>query len=202
MYAPAPVPADGQPMPAIQPPPPPAGTSTALPGGDLNQAMLKVSVPEDALVYVNGLLTKSTGTSRSYMSRGLNRGFQYTYEVRAEMMRDGQKVEETKVVQLQAGETRELAFQDNLSREPVTTTLTLNVPSDAKVTLGGNPTHGEGNVRVFSTTKLSDAWQDYVVQVSYEKEGRTVTQEKVISLQAGDSKTLTFDFDSTQVASR
>jgi uncharacterized protein (TIGR03000 family) len=181
-------------------PPPPVNPGALLQQQSGNQAVLKVTVPEDALVYVNGMLTQSTGANRSYVSRGLMRGYQYNYEVRAEAIRDGKKVEETRIVQLTAGETMELAF-DGLSAAPATT-LTLNVPEEAKITLAGNPTPGEGSVRVFTTTKLSagSAWSDYVVQVSVERNGRTITQEKTISLQAGDSQTLTFDFDATQVA--
>jgi uncharacterized protein (TIGR03000 family) len=180
-------------MPAVQPPPPPAAGA---------QATLKVAVPEDALVYVNGMLTKSKGAERSYLSRGLLSGYQYNYEVRAEAIRDGQKIEETKVIQLKAGDTVELAFE-NLARSSETT-LTLHVPSDAKVTLGGNPTRSDGPVRVFTTKRLSGdtEWTNYVVQVSVERDGRTVTQEKSISLKAGDSQSLDFDFDAARVAAR
>jgi uncharacterized protein (TIGR03000 family) len=164
---------------------------------------MKVQVPEDSLVYVNGILTRSTGAARTYVSRGLSRGFQYTYEVRAEAMRDGVKVEETKVVSLKPGDSIELAFNSLQPANSVDTTLTLNVPADAKVTLGGNETKGAGTERTFKTSKLSrgNEWSEYVVQVSVEREGRMVTQEKSITLKAGDSQTLTFDFDSAQVAS-
>jgi uncharacterized protein (TIGR03000 family) len=189
----------------MQPPPPPgAAPGAPVPGAPLpqgNQAMLKVSVPEDALIYVNGMLTQSKGTQRSYVSRGLARGFHYSYEVRAEAMRDGQKVEEVKLVKLTAGETLELAF-DKLAAQNSETTLTLNVPANAKVTLGGNSMQGEGEVRIFTTTKLGEGavWSNYVVEVSVERDGRTLTQEKTISLNPGDNRSLTFDFDETKVA--
>ena len=168
-----------------------------------NQGAMKVQVPEDALVYVNGILTKSTGESRSYVSRGLVSGFQYSYEVRAEAIRDGKKVEESKTVSLKAGETLSLAFDNLQATNAQETTLTIKVPADAKVSLGGNPTNGEGTVRVFSTTKLgsNNEWSNYVVQVTVDRNGQTVTQEKNVTLKAGDNQTLSFDFDSTQVAS-
>lgn len=171
---------------------------------EAKKAALKVTVPEEALVYVNGILTKSTGPSRTYVSRGLSDGFQYTYEVRAEMVRDGQKLEETKVVSLKVGDDLELTFDGLAPAKSSETTLTLNVPAEAKVSLGGNPTNGSGAVRTFSTSKLSGekAWTNYVVQVSVERDGRTLTQEKTVTLKAGDSQALSFDFDSDQVAAR
>ena len=51
--------------------------------GTGRSAVLSVHVPNDAKVYVNGMLTRSTGSDRRYVSNGLRPGFNYTYEVRA-----------------------------------------------------------------------------------------------------------------------
>lgn len=181
-------PADVRPIPEATPP--------------ANQGTLKVDVPEDALVYVNGMLTKSVGAQRNYVSRGLRSGFQYKYEIRAEAIRDGKKMEETKIVQMKAGDSLSLAFNNLLASESPETKLTLNIPANARVTLGGNPTTGEGTVRVFTTSKLGTdkEWSNYIVKVEVERDGRMIAQEKTVTLKAGDNHTLTFDFDATQVA--
>jgi uncharacterized protein (TIGR03000 family) len=186
--------------PEVPAPPADPGTGTTP---DPNKGGLKVNVPADALVYVNGILTKSTGTDRTYVSRGLLAGMKYTYEVRAEAIRDGAKIEETKVVALKAGETIAVAFSNLQPAKSVETTLTLHVPANAKVTLGGNATAGTGTERIFRTRKLAgdSAWSNYLVQVSVEQAGRTLTQERTISVKAGDNQTLTFDFNGDQVAS-
>ena len=142
---------------ADSPPPPPA--SDLFPGpaetapkavpdesfrAPTGSGVLAVEVPADAKVYVNGLLTKTPGTLRRYVSRGLYPGYRYTYEVRAEWERDGQPMEATRVVQLQAGQTAELAFDlPAPSTQLAATTLTLRVPEDAAVTLAGRPTRRE-----------------------------------------------------------
>ena len=54
-----------------------------------SEATLTVNVPSDARVFVNGAKTTSVGSQRSYVSRGLQAGFNYTYEVRAEVERNG-----------------------------------------------------------------------------------------------------------------
>ena len=165
-------------------------------------ATLAVTVPEAAKIYVNGTLTRSTGGQRQYISRGLTRGQRYTYEVRAELERDGETIEETKFVHLRAGETSELAF--SLEAHVADTTLTLHVPSDAKITLSGRETAGTGEVRVFTTNKLATGkqWSDYQILVSIERDGQTLTQEKSVTLDSGDSREVSFIFDAPQVAAR
>jgi uncharacterized protein (TIGR03000 family) len=165
--------------------------------------LLAVNVPDDAKVFVNGLATSSTGGERQFVSRDLASGMNYTYEVRAEVVRDGKTVEQVKQVNLRAGQTAELAF-DFAAAEGVETSLTVNVPADAKVYLAGNPTNAKGQTRVFRTTGLSTgkAWNDYTVRVEFERDGRVVSQEKTVSLAAGQSQELTFDFPTEKVASR
>jgi uncharacterized protein (TIGR03000 family) len=165
-----------------------------------NSAILNVNVPAEAKVYVNGYLTRSTGEARSYVARNLVAGQLYTYEVRAEMMRDGERVEETKVIDLSAGRSERLAF-DLTSASPITT-VTLHVPEDAKVSLAGTPMTSKGPVRVFTTKKLASgkSWSNYKIVVTAQRDGRELTREETITLKAGDDQTLSFDFDAEKVA--
>jgi uncharacterized protein (TIGR03000 family) len=185
--------------PSIPEPPADGGDATAT----STDATLTVTVPEGAKIFVNGSATTSTGNTRRYVSRGLSPGYRYTYEVRAEVERNGEKVEETKTVQVEAGRQVQLAFALEAPANPVTT-LTVNVPENAKVYLAGTETSGTGAVRVFKTSKLKDgeSWANYTVRVALDQDGQTLDMEKVVDLQAGDSQSLTFDFDAPQVASR
>lgn len=163
--------------------------------------LLTVEVPEDAKIFVNGQPTTSTGERREYVSRNLELGFTYSYEVRAEVVRDGQTIQETKKVDLKAGETARLAFALAPS-EKVETKLTVHVPQDAKVFLAGNETSAQGPTRVFRTTGLRQGsrWNDYVVKVEWRQGERVISQEKRISLKAGENKEIEFDFDGDKVA--
>ncbi len=163
--------------------------------------MLAVEVPTDAKIFVNGQETSSTGDIRQYISRNLQPGYNYSYEVRAEIIRDGKKVDEVKTVDLKAGEVAKVAF--NLApTTKVETSLTVRVPANAKVYLAGNPTKATGETRVFRTTSLSSgkSWSDYTIKVEFEQDGKTVTREETITLGAGETKELSFDFDSEKVA--
>jgi uncharacterized protein (TIGR03000 family) len=185
--------------------PPAAGQEAPLPAPSgstqfrPSHALLAVDVPADAKVFVNGVATTSTGAHRQYVSRNLTDGFDYTYEVRAEITRNGRKIEETKTVTLRAGENTEVAF--DLKSRPETS-LTVFVPHSAKVILAGHETKAVGGVRTFTTTTLDEGaeWENYTVMVEYQQDGRTMTQEKTITLRAGESRTLDFHLDSAKVA--
>jgi uncharacterized protein (TIGR03000 family) len=77
--------------------------------------MLTIWVPFDAKVTINGLPTKSTGSRRQFISYDLKEGFSYKYEVKAEVVRDGKIVEDTKTVVLTAGANNSVAFGFNIA---------------------------------------------------------------------------------------
>jgi uncharacterized protein (TIGR03000 family) len=168
-----------------------------------DQGLLLVSVPSEAKLVVNGHTTKSRGVTRRFVSKGLKSGYRYPYEVKAVLERDGKQLTETKTVRLLAGSTANLKF-DFTTEKSVATNLKLNLPEDATVTLAGSKTTSTGPVRVFSTETLSegDVWEDYTVQVSVVRNGRTLNKQQTIDLRGGESRELTFDFDQEQVAAR
>ena len=197
-------PMEGGPTPAEPTPGDEAGATlpeqqtSLLRGG----ALLTVRVPDNARVLVNGVPTQSTGDLRRYISRDLTPGFDYTYEIKAEAVVNGEPVTETKTVQLQAGQQAQLAF-DFRTPQPIETALTLRVPANAKVYLAGQATKGQGTVRTFRTTKLpaGQTWADYVVRVVVDEGDTPQVKEEKIALQAGDQRQMTFDFDVDQLAS-
>lgn len=171
--------------------------------------MLNVNVPAEAKVFVNGAATTSTGTQRQYISRGLNAGNRYAYEVKVEMIRDGQTVTENKSVTLGPGEQVNLAFNFDSKEAPVAaekakTKLTLHVPADAKVFLAGRETSSTGEVREFTTSKLAPGaeWNEYTVKVVANIDGQEIVREKTISLIGGQDRDLTIDLGTTEVAAK
>lgn len=191
--------------PADAPAPPAEGDMTNL---DKSSMMLSVSVPEDAKVFVNNRLTSSTGTVRRFISRGLDPNATYTYEVRAEVIRNGQTETDTKTIKVGGGQVADLAFAfdrteaEHVAQQPLKTSLILRVPSDAKVFLAGQETKSTGSVREFATTKLPGGgeWSDYSIRVELNRDGQTISKETEVSLSAGESRSVMIDFDATQVA--
>jgi uncharacterized protein (TIGR03000 family) len=193
---------------APQTPPPLGGNDMA----DTTSASFQVSVPADALVYVNEMKTTSTGPERRYVSRGLETGRTYTFKVRAEYERDGQTVTETQVIRLTPGRTGSLAFgqgpdsqkSPQVAENADETKLTLRVPADAKVYLADRETKQTGEVREYTTTRLApgDAWEDYVVRVTVERNGETLSQERTITLTGGQPQQLEFAFAAAPAENR
>ena len=167
----------------------------------LHKGVLTVSVPEDAEIVVNGLPTTSTGDQRRYVSHGLKPGESYRYVVKAMIERDGEKLEQTKIATLQGGKMTALDFDFN-GNSVVETSLTLDVPEDAKVYLSGSETRAAGSKRRFSTTRIEEGqkWADYAVRVTVERDGRTLTKEQQVTLRGGDQAELKFDFNQTELA--
>ncbi|MBX7071736.1 MAG: TIGR03000 domain-containing protein [Pirellulales bacterium] len=201
--------APAAPAPAAEGTAPAEGSSAYMPV-DADAVLLNVQVPGDAKVFVNGAATNSTGAARHYVSRGLKNNASYAYEIRAEVMRDGETVTETKQVVVVGGQRANVKFSldgretDRVARQPVKTTLLLRVPADAKVYLSGMETKSTGELREFSTAKLTDGqtWSDYAVRVELNRDGQTLTKETNLSLIGGETRELSVDFDNTAVAQR
>ncbi|MCE3016273.1 MAG: TIGR03000 domain-containing protein [Pirellula sp.] len=161
---------------------------------DPREIHLVVNLPEEAKMFVNGNATTSTGASRHFVSRNLNEGESYRFELKAVLAdANGNEVHKTKTVVLNSGNGEEINFDMQSNDEPTETVLTLNVPEDASVILANNVTKNSGSARVFRTKQLRDgeSWDDYKIQVTV----AGVTKEKVIRLIGGDNLELTFNFD-------
>ena len=75
-----------------------------------NSALISVWVPFDAKVIVNGHVTESKGSRRQFVSYGLQPGYSYKYEVKAQLIRDGKILEDVRTVTLTAGQDTSVAF--------------------------------------------------------------------------------------------
>lgn len=165
-------------------------------------ALLTVTVPEEAKVYVNNRLTKTPGSRRTFVSRGLVGGFDYTYEIRAEVERDGKTITRSRVVSLRAGQRADVALDFDQPDSDPETTLTVYVPEDAEVYLEGQKTRSKGKVRQFRTSQLKPGqkWEDYTVRVVWNRDGRRLTQERNITLEGGKVQEVSFEFRTDVVA--
>ncbi len=82
---------------------------------------MTVWVPYDAKVIINGRETRSTGSRRQFYSSGLKPGLNYTYAIRAQVIRNGQVQEDTRTVTLTAGQITAVAFGFNATPQQVAT---------------------------------------------------------------------------------
>jgi uncharacterized protein (TIGR03000 family) len=75
-------------------------------------AKVTVIVPEDARVYVDGVLCPLTSTRRTFETPKLASGQRYFYTVRAEVTRDGQTRGDSRRVLVEAGKETTVEFRD------------------------------------------------------------------------------------------
>ena len=190
-----------------------ASQESAKPAVESDAALLTVAVPGDAKVTVNGHPTTSDGTVRQFMSRGLKKGYVYTYVVNVTFDVGGQQKTESKSVKLRPGDVENVEFVAPKPVEPVApqpqpedvvTVVRLHVPADAKVTLAGNATNGSGTIRTFRTKQLKPGqqWAGYTIRVKTVRNGQPVVQERTVDVQSGSTNELTFNFDSDSIARR
>ena len=87
-----------------------APPSTAYASAPALEATIVVNLPADARLTVDGTATKSTTSRREFVTPTLERGKEYVYTFRAEIVRDGQSVHEERQVSVRAGETTQVPF--------------------------------------------------------------------------------------------
>ena len=72
--------------------------------------IIKMLVPEDAIVYVNGYRTKQKGALRTFAAKNLEYGETYAFEIRVVENRDGRFYEDVQTTILAPGDSAALAF--------------------------------------------------------------------------------------------
>ncbi len=85
-----------------------------------SRAKLVVELPADAKLYIDDLPMKTTSGVRSFNTPTLEPGQTYYYMVRAEVVRDGKPVTESRRILVRAGQTAKASFKD-MEAETVTT---------------------------------------------------------------------------------
>jgi len=97
------------PAPAPDKPADKSETNRSLPA---TRGRLIVEVPADAKLYIDDQAMRTNAEVRSFQTPDLDQGQAYYYIVRAEMVRDGQPVSETRRVTVKAGEVSRVQFRE------------------------------------------------------------------------------------------
>jgi uncharacterized protein (TIGR03000 family) len=97
-------------------------------------ALLCVECPPEATVWLEGQAMNQSGAVREYVSPTLEPGVSYTYSVRARWLHQGQPLEQVQSVEVQAGQTRVVVFQNQATPTP-----SLKTPGLLPPELGEQP---------------------------------------------------------------
>lgn len=82
-------------------------------------ANILVEVPADAEVWIEDQKTQQAGTKREFISPTLERNMVYEYRIRARWTEQGQQVEQTQRISVQAGERPTVSFPTGDKKEIV-----------------------------------------------------------------------------------
>jgi uncharacterized protein (TIGR03000 family) len=80
------------------------------PNPDKEEASLSVKLPAEAKLYVDGVLCPLTSAERVFETPPLAKGKQFTYTLKAELVREGKTLTETKRVPVEAGKRVSVEF--------------------------------------------------------------------------------------------
>ncbi|MBR2693924.1 MAG: TIGR03000 domain-containing protein [Thermoguttaceae bacterium] len=82
---------------------------------------IRMAVPENAVVIINGYRTKLSGTDRTFLAKNLVPGEVYSFEIKVLVEKDGDVYSGVKETELRAGENTLVAFRaDDFRREGLT----------------------------------------------------------------------------------
>lgn len=165
------------------------------------EAKVVVNVPDDAALYIDGQKSKMTSDRRTFVSPVLQPGATYFYDLKVEVVRDGEKKTETRRVTLRAGQVARVDFRDlGQAEEPVAgadeapATVTVRLPAKARLLIDGKATPMTSSVRTFETPKLSLGKQYYyMLTAEVERDGETLSQSRRVIVQAGKKVSVSFD---------
>ena len=149
-----------------------------------------VKAPLDVHITVNGVAAERTKAEQVFATPNLDAGRTYSYEFRAEAIRDGKTVTKTRKVIVKAGQQSTADFSDlALSDRPAH--VTIAAPADATVTVDG--VEIPATARSFNTPILQAGRQYYyTVNMAMKRNGRSVNDAKRVVLEAGKDVTVNF----------
>jgi uncharacterized protein (TIGR03000 family) len=105
-YGPSPNAPEQIPAPKVDDKKPGGGSSSVAP----DRARVIVQLPADAKLYVDDQPIKATSDNQAFHTPRLQRGQTYFYDVRAEAIRDGKTVVESKRILVRAGQEVSVSF--------------------------------------------------------------------------------------------
>jgi uncharacterized protein (TIGR03000 family) len=81
---------------------------------------VEIHLPDGAEVWIDGEPTKQTGAQRTFVTPALHGGLEYSYSVRARWETDGQVVEQSRSVDVRAGDHVAIVFPRPTGGNPTT----------------------------------------------------------------------------------
>jgi uncharacterized protein (TIGR03000 family) len=176
----------------------------AKPEQTSERARVLVQLPEGAKLSVDGQPIQLTSGQRSFVTPPLDRGRDYSYTLRGEVVRNGETVTQTQRVVFRAGEVARVRFDELSEDRPAPARVVVKLPGDAKLYVDGTLIPLTSATRSFETPKLQpNQLYYYTVKAEVVRDGKTRSDSKRVVLEAGKQASVDFgDLEVVQAASR
>jgi uncharacterized protein (TIGR03000 family) len=151
-----------------------------------------VKVAPDARLFVDGDPVDIRAGS-SFVTPNLDPDREYFYVFKAEAVRDGKTITETKRVAFRAGETARVSFTDLAAPPAAAARVTVRLPEDARLYVDDVLCALTSGQRSFETPKLEPGRAYYyTLKAEVVRNGRTESESKRIVVHAGKETAVTF----------
>ncbi|MCS6852899.1 MAG: TIGR03000 domain-containing protein [Gemmataceae bacterium] len=143
-------------------------------------------------MYVDGEQAPLTSAKRTFQTPPLQQGRDYFYTIKAEMVRGGRTVSESKRVIVRAGQVSRVRFEEP-EVATARTRITVQLPADAKLYVNGDLCPLTTATRRFDTPELpTGQTYAYTFRAEVERAGRTVSANRTVVFRAGEPVTVDF----------
>jgi uncharacterized protein (TIGR03000 family) len=167
-------------------------------------ATVVLKAPADVRITVNGTRIERRTTEETFLTPSLPVGQNFSYVFAAEATRDGKTLTKTERITVRAGMLSEVDFTslDGAATADVAR-VTVVLPAGARLYVNNVAVAATGT-QTFETPKLEkDKKFFYTVRAEMQRDGRTVSDNQRVSVEAGKSVTVDFTrASSTLTASR
>ena len=154
----------------------------------------------DATITVNGQSLDHARAEQVFTTPDLEQGKVYAYDFQAQVVRDGKTVTRNQKVTVKAGQQSRADFSE-LSRDDAPARVTITAPADARVTVDNIEIPASS--RTFQTPTLENGrTYYYTVKADVVRNGKTVSDSKRVTLEAGKDVTVEFKEPSVATAER
>jgi uncharacterized protein (TIGR03000 family) len=154
-------------------------------------ATVIVKAPMAVRITVNGQPAERQSAEQVFTTPDLQPGKTYSYDFKAETVRDGQTVTRTQTVTVRAGRESRVDFSD-LARADAPAHVAIKAPPDARVTVDG--VEAPAAMRSFDTPAL-EAGRTYYYTVAAEmtRDGRKISESRRVLVSAGQDVSVEFN---------
>jgi uncharacterized protein (TIGR03000 family) len=166
-----------------------------------NRGQVVVRLPADAKLFADGQATTLTGAERVFQTPDLAAGRDFQYTLKMEYVEGTETKSVSKQVVVRGGHRTVVDF-GGATPDTVSSPVTVNLPSKAKLFVDGVATPATGGTHTFRTPELTRG-KSYIYQfrAEIERDGKTEIENREVTFKGGEPIVVDFADAAVRTAS-